>query len=41
VLSYVCANLGNMGILHPILAAWLPIVMFGSLGLFLFDWMHI
>lgn len=41
VLSYVCANLGNMGILHPILAAWLPVVMFGSLGLFLFDWMHI
>jgi lipopolysaccharide export system permease protein len=41
VLSYICANLGNMGILHPILAAWLPVVMFGSLGLFLFDWMRI
>jgi LPS export ABC transporter permease LptG len=41
VLSYVCANLGNVGILHPILAAWLPIVMFGSLGLLLFDWMRI
>lgn len=41
VLTYICANLGNMGILHPILAAWLPVVMFGSLGLFLFDWMRI
>jgi LPS export ABC transporter permease LptG len=41
VLSYVCANLGNVGILHPILAVWLPIVMFGSLGLLLFDWMRI
>ncbi|MFQ5686275.1 MAG: LptF/LptG family permease [Candidatus Scalindua sp.] len=41
VLSYVCMNLGNMGILHPVLAAWLPVVLFGSLGLFLFDGMRI
>ncbi len=41
LLSYICINLGNMGILHPILAAWLPIVIFGSFGLFLFDGMRI
>ena len=41
VLSYICMNLGNMGILHPVLAAWLPVVLFGSLGLFLFDGMRI
>ncbi len=41
VLSYVCANLGNMGILHPILAAWLPVVVFGCIGLILFDGMRI
>ncbi len=41
VLSYVCASLGNMDILHPILAAWLPTALFGFSGLFLFDWMHI
>lgn len=41
VLSYICANLGNMGILHPVLAAWLPIVIFGCIGLMLFDGMRI
>ena len=41
ILTYLCANLGNIGLLHPILAAWLPIVIFGTLGLFLFDWMHL
>lgn len=41
VLSYVCINLGNIGILHPILAAWLPITIFGSFGLYLFDGMNI
>jgi len=41
VLSYICMNLGNMGILYPVLAAWLPVVLFGSLGLFLFDGMRI
>ncbi len=40
VLSYICANLGNMGILQPILAAWLPVVIFGCFGLFLFDGMR-
>ncbi len=41
VLSYVCANLGNMGILHPMLAAWIPVVIFGCVGLMLFDGMRI
>ncbi|MFQ5965731.1 MAG: LptF/LptG family permease [Candidatus Scalinduaceae bacterium] len=41
VLTYLCVNLGDMGILHPILAAWLPIVIFGCLGLFFFDLMNI
>ncbi len=41
VLCYVCANLGNMGILQPVLAAWLPVVVFGCLGLILFDGMRI
>ncbi len=41
VLSYICASLGNMGILQPVLAAWLPVVVFGCLGLILFDGMRI
>ncbi len=41
VLTYICANLGNLGILHPILAAWLPVVIFGTFGLFLFDWIRL
>lgn len=41
VLTYLCANLGNLGILHPILAAWLPVVTFGTFGLFLFDWIRL
>ena len=38
-LSFICSNLGNTGMLHPILAAWLPIVIFGSVGLLFFDMM--
>jgi LPS export ABC transporter permease LptG len=41
VLSYICVNLGNMGILQPVLAAWLPVIIFGCLGLILFDGMRI
>ncbi|MEM7167326.1 MAG: LptF/LptG family permease [Planctomycetota bacterium] len=33
----VCADLGNDGILPPILAAWLPVLFFGALGYTLFD----
>jgi lipopolysaccharide export system permease protein len=38
-LSFICSNLGNTGMLHPILAAWLPIIIFGSVGLLFFDMM--
>ena len=41
VLTYLCANLGNIGVLHPILAAWLPVAIFGCAGLYIFDWMNI
>ncbi len=36
-LSFLCSNLGATGIIHPILAAWLPIIIFGSVGLLFFD----
>ncbi|MFN3530952.1 MAG: LptF/LptG family permease [Candidatus Brocadia sp.] len=39
-LTFVCSNLGNTGMIHPVLAAWLPIVIFGSVGLLFFDMMH-
>ena len=38
-LSFICSNLGNTGMIHPILAAWLPIIIFGSVGLLFFDMM--
>ena len=38
-LSFICSNLGSTGMLHPLLAAWLPIVIFGSVGLLFFDMM--
>ncbi|KKO17922.1 MAG: hypothetical protein DCC43_06290 [Candidatus Brocadia sp.] len=39
-LSFICSSLGNIGALHPILAAWLPHVIFGSVGLLFFDMMR-
>lgn len=33
----VCANMGNNGTLTPALAAWLPVLFFGALGITLFD----
>ncbi|MCF6147781.1 MAG: YjgP/YjgQ family permease [Candidatus Kuenenia sp.] len=39
-LSFLCSNLGNTGMVHPILAAWLPIIIFGSVGIFFFDMMN-
>lgn len=30
-------NMGNQGVLHPLIASWLPVVLFGSLGIILFD----
>lgn len=41
VLSYFCINMGNTGMLHPALAAWLPIVIFGCLGIYFFDTMKV
>ena len=37
VSDLVSQNLGARGTLHPVVAAWLPTVLFGSLGLVLFD----
>ena len=39
-LTFVCSNLGTTGMLHPILAAWLPTVIFGFVGLLFFDMMN-
>lgn len=39
-LSFICTSLGNLGTVHPILAAWLPHVIFGSVGLLFFDMMR-
>ncbi|MBM4054114.1 MAG: YjgP/YjgQ family permease [Planctomycetes bacterium] len=39
-LSFLCSNLGNTGMVHPILAAWLPIIIFGSVGILFFDMMN-
>jgi lipopolysaccharide export system permease protein len=38
-LTFVCSNLGNTGMIHPLLAAWLPVIIFGSVGLLFFDMM--
>jgi len=35
--TMICADLGNRELLPPILAAWLPVLFFGALGLTLFD----
>jgi len=39
-LTFICSNLGNTGMIHPILAAWLPIIILGSVGLLFFDMMR-
>jgi len=33
----LCTELGRIGTLSPVAAAWLPIALFGPLGIFLFD----
>ena len=38
--DFVCRNLGLGGNLDPILASWLPLLLFGSLGLVLYDSMR-
>lgn len=35
--TVVCTELGNKGGLSPVLAAWLPVLLFGALGLTLFS----
>ena len=40
LMSFVFSNLGNTGMVYPVLAAWLPIVILGSAGLLLFDMMR-
>ncbi len=35
--DFVCRNLGLQGALDPILASWVPVLLFGSLGVVLFD----
>lgn len=35
--DFVCRNLGLQGALDPLLASWIPVISFGSLGIVLFD----
>lgn len=35
--DFVCRNLGVQGALDPLLASWLPVLLFGSVGVVLFD----
>lgn len=35
--DFVCRSLGVQGALDPLLASWLPVLLFGSLGVVLFD----
>jgi lipopolysaccharide export system permease protein len=35
--DFVCRNLGVQGSLDPLLASWLPVLFFGSLGVVLFE----
>ena len=37
IFTVICAHLGNVGGLNPMLSAWLPVLFFGALGLTLFD----
>jgi LPS export ABC transporter permease LptG len=39
IVTVFCINLGVTGHLHPVLAGWIPILLFAILGLLLFDWM--
>lgn len=35
--TFICTSLGNEAYLPPVLAAWLPVALFGSTGILLFD----
>lgn len=38
--DFVCGSLGVMAALSPVMASWLPVLAFGSLGIVLFDSMR-
>jgi len=40
VLSFVCVSMGNTGVVHPVVAAWLPVVTMGSAGVWMFAGMR-
>lgn len=40
VACYTCKMLGENDILSPVLAAWMPVLVFGPLAVVLFDAMH-
>jgi len=37
IVDLIFRNLGNTGYMHPVVAAWFPTVLFGSLGVVMFD----
>jgi LPS export ABC transporter permease LptG len=37
VLTFVCSNMGNAGMINAVLAGWLPTIMLGAVGIILFD----
>jgi lipopolysaccharide export system permease protein len=37
VFDLICQNLGRTGYLHPVVAAWSPTILFGSLGVMMFS----
>ncbi|HHI80372.1 MAG TPA: YjgP/YjgQ family permease [Planctomycetes bacterium] len=37
VVDLIFRNLGTQGTIHPVVAAWMPSILFGSLGIVLFD----
>ncbi|MFQ5505143.1 MAG: LptF/LptG family permease [Planctomycetota bacterium] len=37
VIDLISRNLGEKGIVHPVVATWFPTVLFGSLGVVMFD----
>ena len=40
VLSFVFISMGNTGAIHPVLAGWLPVLLVGPAGIWLFRSMH-
>ena len=37
IVSFICQDLGYKGNLAPLLSAWLPVALFGTIGIVLFD----